>query len=102
MLIKLISDNNDTFIGLRLVGVDGVVVRNKADALNAYNDFSKDENVGLILITERINKMCEEFFTDKKLNSKKPLITVIPGDVSIEGGSSSIMKYVNEAIGIKL
>jgi V/A-type H+-transporting ATPase subunit F len=41
MRMFLISDNIDTKIGMRLAGIDGIVVHGREEALNALQDAIK-------------------------------------------------------------
>ena len=52
MRIFLISDNVDTLMGFRLVGVDGVVVHSADDVKKIVIDIMEKGNVALIMITE--------------------------------------------------
>lgn len=102
MKVRLISDSNDTLIGLRLVGIEGTIAAEKEEIINEFKKLSEDKEVGLVLITEKVNALCEDFFTERKLSQSRPLITVIPGYKTDGVAQSSIMKCVNEAIGVKM
>ena len=41
MRFYLISDNEDTLVGMRLAGIDGVMVSNETDALQELNKAMK-------------------------------------------------------------
>ena len=45
----LISDNVDTLTGMRLAGVDGVVVHEKEELRNAIETAMEDPDVGIVL-----------------------------------------------------
>ena len=49
----LISDNVDTLTGMRLAGVDGVVVHERQELKTAIESAMNDPTVGIILLTER-------------------------------------------------
>ncbi|MBQ4313107.1 MAG: V-type ATP synthase subunit F, partial [Clostridia bacterium] len=55
MKFFLISSNNDTTIGLRLAGIDGVIVRDEEEARAALERAVADESVGVVLMTERLS-----------------------------------------------
>ena len=98
----LISDNVDTQMGMRLAGVEGVVVHEKNEVLEALKTAVADKSIAVILMTKKLTELCSAEIYDMKLNLKKPLIVEIPdrhGDSHI---SDTITGYVNEAIGIKL
>ena len=48
----LISDNVDTYTGMRLAGVDGVVVHERGELQEALQKVLKDETVGIVLLTD--------------------------------------------------
>ena len=53
MKMYLISDNVDTLTGLRLAGVDGVVVHERNELREELENATNDKEVGVILLTER-------------------------------------------------
>ena len=67
MKMFLISDNIDTKIGLRLAGVDGVIVRERDEILDALKKAMADKNIGIILVTEIIADMIPDVISDIKL-----------------------------------
>ena len=60
MRFYLISDNVDTQEGLRLAGIDGVVVHEPAEVEKALDRAVKMEDVAVILITETLLQLCRE------------------------------------------
>lgn len=102
MKFHLISDNKDTLVGMRLVGIPGVVVHKEPEIKDALNEALKDEDIAVILITENLVKICRDFIYEIKLNHIKPLIVEIPDRHGNGRASDSITKYVRDAIGIKI
>ena len=51
MKMYLISDNVDTLTGLRLAGVDGVVVHERNELREELENAMNDKEVGVILLT---------------------------------------------------
>ena len=49
MKMYLISDNVDTYTGMRLAGVDGVIVHEREELYAALQNVLKDESVGIVL-----------------------------------------------------
>ena len=97
-----ISDNVDTQMGMRLAGVDGIVVHEREDVLEAFDKATKDETIAIVFVTEKLTALCHKEIYDYKLGTPKPLIVEIPdrhGDSHI---SDTITGYVNEAIGLKI
>ena len=73
MRFHLISDNVDTQVGMRLAGIDGVVVHEPEEVRRALTDAVNREDVAVILITERLLSLCPEMVYDLKLNRKTSL-----------------------------
>lgn len=98
----LISDNIDTQMGMKLAGINGVVVHKREEVLEALGKAMDDKETAIILITKKLTDLCSNEIYDFKLNRSKPLIVEIPdrhGDSHI---SDTISEYVNEAIGLKI
>lgn len=102
MKFYLISDNTDTRMGMRLAGIDGVVVHEKKETEAALDKAAADSDIAIILMTEKLIKLCSEKVYSMKLNQPKPLIVEIPDRHGTSEISQTISKYVSEAIGIKL
>ena len=54
MKFYLISDNVDTEMGLRLVGIEGEVVHKRRDFHDFFETKMKDISIGVILITKKL------------------------------------------------
>jgi V/A-type H+-transporting ATPase subunit F len=102
MRFYLISDNVDTQVGMRLAGIDGVVVHERDEVRGALEAAAADEDTGVILITEKLVSLCPDLVYDLKLNSKRPLIVEIPDRHGSGRSKDSITRYVREAIGVKI
>lgn len=102
MRFYLISDNIDTMVGMRLAGIDGVLVHKDMEVRKALSDAMEMEDVAVILMTERLVKLCPELVYDLKLNRQRPLIVEIPDRHGNGRAKDSITKYVRDAIGVKI
>ncbi|HOL84662.1 V-type ATP synthase subunit F [Thermoclostridium caenicola] len=102
MRMFLISDNVDTRTGMRLAGIEGVVVHERREIEDALNAAIQDESIGIILITELLAERVEDLIRDYRLNRSKPLIVEIPDRHGTRRPADYIMRYVNEAIGLKV
>ncbi|MBQ8613782.1 MAG: V-type ATP synthase subunit F [Ruminiclostridium sp.] len=98
----LISDNIDTQMGMRLAGIDGVVVHEREEVLSALNTAVNDRTVAIVLMTKKLTDLCSDEIMDFKLNRRSPLIVEIPDRHGDSGISDAISGYVSEAIGLKL
>ena len=102
MRIFLISDNVDTRTGLRLAGIDGVVVHEKQEIKQALDEVLSQKDIGIILMTEKLGKEIPEIVDDIKLNRTFPLLLEIPDRHGSGRRPDFITAYINEAIGIKI
>ncbi len=102
MRFYLISDNVDTQMGMRLAGIDGVVVHEPAEVKNALMEAMDDKEVAVVLMTEKLVDLCSELVYDMKLNRRSPLIVEIPDRHATSNITENISKYIESAIGLKL
>lgn len=102
MRMFLISDNVDTFIGMRLAGIEGVVIHSQKHLKEQLEKAVSDKTIGIILITEKFGREFPEIINDVKLNRRLPLIVEIPDRHGTGRSEDFITSYVNEAIGLKL
>ncbi len=102
MKFYLISDNIDTQMGMRLAGIKGVVAHTTEEVNSALDRAFSDEDIAVVLMTEKLVELCRERVYDLKLNCRRPLIVEIPDRHGNSGISDAISRYVSEAIGLKL
>lgn len=101
MKMYLISDNIDTYTGMRLAGVEGAVVHEKAQLKEALDKVMADKEVGIVLLTEKFGRDYPDLINQVKL-SRMPLFVEIPDRHGTGRKPDFITAYVNEAIGLKL
>lgn len=102
MRMYVISDNVDTTTGLRLAGIDGVVVHEKNELKKALDAVLSDPEIGILLLTEKLEKEFPEMIRDVRLTRRTPLVIAIPDRHGTGRSKDFITSYVNEAIGVKL
>lgn len=102
MKIYLISDNVDTYTGMRLAGVEGAIVHEKNELKTELEKVLADKSIGIVLLTEKFGREFPDIIDDIKLNRKLPLIVEIPDRHGTGRKPDFITSYVNEAIGLKL
>lgn len=102
MKMFLISDNVDTYTGMRLAGVEGVVVRGEEALRTELAGVLADKEIGIVLLTEKLGRDFPEMINDVKLNRRIPLIVEIPDRHGTGRSKNFITDYVNQAIGLKL
>lgn len=102
MKMYLISDNIDTQTGMRLAGVEGVVVHEREELRLALEKALADKEIGIILLTEKFGKAFPEIIDEVKLSHTLPLLIEIPDRHGTGRKADFITSYVNESIGLKL
>lgn len=102
MKMFLISDNRDTYTGMSLAGVEGVVVHERQELKDALDAASRDPEVGIVLLTEKFGREFPDLIDDVKLNRRLPLLIEIPDRHGTGRKENFITDYVSEAIGLKL
>ncbi len=97
-----ISDNKDSAMALRLVGVESIVLHEKEEVLLQLDKLIKDKEVAIILLTTKIVNLCPEVINDIKINVKHTLISEIP-DRHLDGKiGESIDKCISATIGFNI
>ncbi len=102
MKFFLISDNTHTQMGMRLAGIEGVVVHEPEKVMDALEKAMADKENAVVLITEKLMSLCRDKIYEIKLNRPKPLIVEIPDRHGTLELGSTISGYMSEAIGIKV
>ncbi len=102
MKFFLLSDNVDTQVGMRLVGIDSVVVHEKKEFLTALEKALNDESIAVILVTTKLVELAPIIISELKLTLQRKLIVEIPDRHGNAKIGEAIDRYVSEAIGIKL
>ena len=102
MKMYLISDNIDTWTGMRLAGVEGAVVHEREELKQELDKVLADKDIGIILLTEKFGREFPEIIDNVKLERRLPSIVEIPDRHGTGRKPDFITSYVNEAIGLKL
>lgn len=101
MKFFLISDNVDTLVGMRLAGVEGVVVHERDELFLSIEKALSDRDIGVLLITEKLTKLAPEQIRQMKLSSRRPLLVEIPDRHADSNIAAEMEAYISEAIGVK-
>lgn len=98
----LLSDNVDTLMGMRMSGIDGVVLHQEEEVRDKLNALLKEDDIAVILITSTLVNLIRETIYDLKLHRSQPLIIEIPDRHGNGRTKDSITRYVKEAIGVDM
>ena len=102
MRFELISDSTDTLVGMRLAGISGIMAKTEEEIKKALDDAIKDENIAIVLITERLSELCKDYIYELKNSDMKTLIVEIPDSNSASHKKDAITQYIRDAIGLKI
>ena len=102
MKYYLLSDNIDTQIGMRLAGVEGVVVHEAGEFRAAFAQALADREIAVLLVTEKLVNLCPAYVAEQKINNKIPLIVELPDRHGSQRPDDYILNYVKDAIGVRL
>ncbi|MDL2288745.1 V-type ATP synthase subunit F [Oscillospiraceae bacterium OttesenSCG-928-F05] len=98
----IITDSHDTQMGMRLSGIEGVLVSGKNEVQAAIEKALDDPTIGVLLITERCAALCPALVGELKLTLQTPLLVEIPDRHGTTRGADSITRHIRESIGIKI
>jgi V/A-type H+-transporting ATPase subunit F len=98
----LISDNTDTYTGLRLVGVDGVIVKNENDFDENLKKVLSNKEIAVLIFTEKIADKFNVKIIEIKSTQNDILTVVIPDRHGSKNSNNFLSRYISEAIGIKI
>ena len=101
MKMYLISDNIDTQIGMRLVGI-GCVAHDSETITAEIKKAVNDPELGILIFTEKAAAMVKEYLNHLKITLHTPLIIEIPDRHGSRDIANSINNMVQESIGLKL
>ena len=98
----VITDSTDTQVGLRLAGIEGVVVREEPLVRAAIQTAAADPDIAVLLITEKLADLCPDLIQSIKLSQKRMLVTEVPDRHGGSRAAGALERYVSEAIGVKM
>lgn len=98
----VITDSTDTLVGLRLAGIEGVLVTEASKVTEVAQKAIDDKEIGILLITEKLAALCSDLLIPLKSTAQRPLIVEIPDRHSLGRTHDSIMRHIKEAIGVKI
>lgn len=102
MKMYLISDNIDTQIGMRLVGIEGCVAHDAQTVTEEIDRVLADKELGILILTEKAGAMVKDYLRELKLKLHTPLIIEIPDRHGSRDIAGAINSMVQESIGLKI
>jgi len=94
--------DQETVLGLRLVGVEGSVAVRRDDALTALKEAVARDDVGVVLVTEKVAAEIRDEVEARLYGIGFPLVLEIPDSSGPVPDRLKIEEVVRRAIGIKI
>ncbi len=98
----LISDNHDTLVGMRLAGIDGMLVHGYAETSAAMKQALLMDDIAILAITEKAAELVPDLVQRQREHGDVPILVEIPDRHGTKRGSDFLTKYVRDAIGVKM
>ncbi|MCI5839507.1 MAG: V-type ATP synthase subunit F [Peptoniphilaceae bacterium] len=77
MKAKILSQDRDLVLGLRLGGITGKLVNNYKEANKYFDIFLKEEDLGVLILGDSIYKKLKYKVDEERKKRSKPLIVVL-------------------------
>lgn len=94
--------DEDTVLGFRYAGVEGVVVQTARDVTDALAAASADREVGAIVITERAAALARDEVDAMRVGSVSPVLVEVPDRHGPLPGKKTLADLIREAVGIRI
>jgi len=92
--------DEDTVLGFSLVGIAGIAVRTRDEAVAAWNKVIENRSYAIIIITEPSAALIRETVDRYLFSESFPLVVEIPAPG--QKGGRDLRTLVNEAIGVSI
>lgn len=96
----VISRNPDILTGMRLAGMEGVLIKDRSQLLETLKLRVSDAGTGIIILTHDAMELAENEIMEMKLKTREKLIIEIPDFGGVMEDRMS--KYIRDSIGIKI
>lgn len=97
----LISDNEETLVGMQMAGIQGEILTEPDLVLKKMDSLIAQADIGIIILTQNIKSLIEEEVMKRKMVSRQTLIVEIPGP-NDKSQPDFITRYIRDSIGLKL
>jgi len=94
--------DEDTGLGFRYAGVEGVVVQTARDVKDALAAASADREVGAIVITERAATLARDEVDAMRTGSVSSVLVEVPDRHGPLPGKKTLADLIREAVGIRI
>ncbi|MDO4793337.1 MAG: V-type ATP synthase subunit F [Filifactor alocis] len=98
----LISDNNDTLVGMRLAGIEAILAKTPEEISRAIDYVLQKPEFGILIVTETVFEKAREELMEIRMYRRSPLVVEVPDRHGQRRPDNYITQYINESVGIKL
>jgi vacuolar-type H+-ATPase subunit F/Vma7 len=99
MEFSVIGDE-EVVLGFRFVGVPGVAVTSREEALEAFSKATGSADGLILILTEQVSAMIDREVMSHQMSGSYPLIVEIPGIQGHLENRKSLVDSIREAVGI--
>ena len=94
--------DEDVVTGFRFAGIRGRIVTDEGGAKEAFEDAIHSEDIGILIVTEKVAAMLEDEILNWQQANDYPLIVDIPDLGGHIAKRKTLMDAIREAVGIHL
>ena len=101
MKVFLLSDNTDTLVGFRLAGIEGILVKDKDDALRQMKN-SSSKRYRIVIDYGKLAEKIKDEINRLKLENNLPIIIEVPDRHGSRRPPDYLTRYIRQTIGLKI
>jgi len=101
MRCAVIADE-DTVLGFRFGGIEGWVVESPAEALSAFEEVTRLEDVGIVIVTEGVAAEIRAAVDAVRYEERLPLVVEVPGPEGPPASRRMLVDLIREAVGVSI
>lgn len=97
----VLASQKETIVGLRLAGIQGILIKDAKKVIPRVEELINDSSIGTIMITQELFKVNQEALLEIKFKLKEKMIIKIPG-FNEKMEESLIYDHIRDSVGLKL
>ena len=94
--------NKDLVLSFKLIGIPGLSVSNKEEALAALNRIIETKEAEMIFISEDLSTLIENELDAVRLKNTGFLIVEVPGRSEVKGELPSVQKLIQKILKVRV
>jgi len=98
----LVIGSQDAVWGFGLAGVQGQIVTTAEELNQALDAALKDEEIGIVLVTEDVAKLARRRVDEAMIRSTTPLVVEIPGPEGPSPDRPPLSEVIRRTIGVRI